>query len=118
MLHCSLVQKPKSGANEARQKRCQFGLWQPLLGSVLACTVMLSNTAFADGSVEELHAAALQRLHWAGLYPPGFNISIGKDMVATVSGNVETDFVKAEVEETVQMTDGIRGVIDELAVVP
>ena len=77
---------------------------------------MFGDVVHAKSTSEELVSAAMQKLHWAGLYVPDIEIIIGKDNVATVSGTVASDVVKSEIIETLQMTDGVRGVINRLVV--
>lgn len=77
---------------------------------------MFGNVVHAQSTSEELVSAAVQRLHWAGLYESDIEIIIGKDNVATVSGTVASDVVKSEIVETLQMTDGVRGMINRLVV--
>lgn len=71
-------------------------LARQMFGPLFVCVLLFSNVANAQGTAEELRAAAVQRLHWTGLYLPEIEISIGKDNVATVSGMVSSDVVKAD----------------------
>ena len=82
------------------------------------CIYQLPLAVQAADSPQELLEAAEQRLHWEGLYLTTISISISEDRVATVTGTVESDIVKDEVEETLSLTNGIRGVINRLVVSP
>jgi hypothetical protein len=91
-------------------------LSRTLLCALLFGISAFGNLAHAQENFAELGTAAVQRLNWAGLYLPQIEIRIGRDRVATLSGTVASDVVKAEVVETLQMTEGIHGVIDRLVV--
>lgn len=82
------------------------------------CICQLPLAVQAADSPQELLKAAEQRLHWEGLYLNTISISISEDRMATVTGTVESGIVKDEVEETLSLTDGIRGVINRLVVSP
>lgn len=89
---------------------------------VLLCAAVAIGTGGLDpGDVHAAdpaatRAAAVQRLHWAGLYLPDVEIDVDGTGIATVTGSVASDIVRDEVVETVEMTSGIRGVVDRLAV--
>ena len=82
------------------------------------CVILKTPTVQATDTLEQIRKSAEQRLHCCGLYLPGIEISISSDHIATLTGTVETDIVEAEVVEILQMTDGIRGVINQLKVAP
>ena len=112
------MRMPSSNLARVERKCRRVGISRQLFCSLLVCTIVFSSVAYAGITIEELLSAAEQRLHWTGLYLPGIEINIGQDSVVTVSGTVANDVVKSEVVETLQMTDGIRGVIDRLVVAP
>ena len=85
---------------------------------LVLCTIHASPAARATPTAVQLLEAAIQRLHWNGLYLPDINITISDDRVATVTGIVTSDILKAEVGQTLRLTDGVRGVINRLKVQP
>ena len=89
-----------------------------LLIVLALCAFQIPQGVSATPTAEQLLKAAIQRLHWNGLYLPDVQITVSKDRVATVTGTVETDIVQSEVVQTLRMTNGIRGVINKLKVTP
>ena len=82
------------------------------------CVLQAFPTASATDNAKQLLEAAIQRLHWNGLYLPDITITISNDRIASVTGTVTTDILKAEVVQTLRLTDGIRGVKNQLTVKP
>ena len=100
-----------------RPERTRLAWWSVPAAVVLLTGALLAGAAArAEDAPAEIEAAVVQRLHRAGHYLPELEIRIGEDRVATVSGTVESDIVKAEVVETVRLTVGVRDVIDRLEV--
>ena len=114
--HLPSVTMPVFGLAGGERKPPDARMSRQLFCSLIVCILMFGNVVHAQSTSEELVSAAMQRLHWAGLYVPDIEIIIGKDNVATVSGTVASDVVKSEIVETLQMTDGVRGVINRLVV--
>ena len=87
----------------------------------LSCAALFAATlaggigaVHGDDDAAAARAAALQRLHWAGLYLSELEIDVDESGIATLSGTVPSDIVREEVVRTVDLTRGIRGVIDRL----
>ena len=107
-----------SRASEGSMCRPLKSIKSVLLITLALCLFQISSTAHATTTAEQLLEDAIQRLHWNGLYLPDIEITVSDDRVATVTGTVATDLVKEEVVQILSLTDGIRGVINQLTVTP
>jgi len=83
--------------------------------SLLLAATLATGAVRAD-DLERARTAAVQRLDWAGLSSPDIEIDVDATGIATVTGSVPSDIVRDEVVRTVELTAGIRGVVDRLDV--